>query len=237
MPPRNMLSAWLSGHPRTALASLAGLVFAGAVISQSAEPTPLQIPTIQLSSTPLYLPGLKQKPTLTLALSVEYPTTGAAYRGTNDYRSTTEYVGYFDDKGCYSYSSSGGGFFVRESSTADRTCGNTHWSGNFLNWASTSSIDILRYSLTGGDRVTDTANTTVLQRAYLRDDYFKNGAYFPRKQMTAASLAGAMPSSLRGNGNVNITNCRNVIYFGSGDDGTACNDARQNANKIGRAHV
>lgn len=230
MKTRNVLTAWLKGHPRTLLASLAGLAFAGAVISQATAPAPLEIPVVQLSSTPLYLPGLKQKPTLTLALSVEYPTTGAAYRGTGDYSANTEYVGYFDDKGCYSYSSSGGGLFTREGSATNRRCGDGQWSGNFLNWASTSSIDILRYSLTGGDRVTDTASNTVLQRAYLRDDYFKNGSHFPRKQMAAAQLEGAMPASLRGNGTVNITSCRNLIYFGSGDNGTSCGDPKQNAN-------
>lgn len=235
---RSSVMSWLRGHPRTALAALAGLVFAGAVISQSA-PAPLSIPTVALASEPLYLQGLKAKPTLTLALSVEYPTTGAAYRN-DDYSASTEYVGYFDPNGCYSYQTAQN-YYVREASSQTsngqptRTCSSSsHFSGNFLNWATASSIDILRYSLTGGDRVSDTASLTVLQRAYLRKDFFKSSAYFKVKTLAATAQAGTVPSALRGNFALQITNCKNLVFYGSGTNGTAgaagCDDPQQNAN-------
>src|SRR5690606_34046009 len=50
------------------------------------------------------------------------------------------------------------------------------WSGNFLNWASMTRMDIVRHVLYGGYRSTDTATSgatngvTVLERAFLPED-------------------------------------------------------------------
>lgn len=140
-----------------ALAGMAGiLVMVGVVVGQSAPPA---IPLVALSSEPLYARGAKIKPTLTLALSVEYPTVGAAYvNGTdrNDdttYSPGTEYVGYFDPNGCYTYTDASK-HFTRAGTAAGHTC-TDKFSGNFMNWATMSAIDIPRLGLTGGDRVVD----------------------------------------------------------------------------------
>lgn len=64
-------------------------------ISQSSPPA---IPAINLSPEPLYAAGTRAKPTLSLALSVEFPTVGAQYVNTpntntdNSYAPTTEYI-------------------------------------------------------------------------------------------------------------------------------------------------
>src|SRR3546814_3416373 len=39
------------------------------------------------------------------------------------------------------------------------------WSGNYLNWAATQTIDPFRLALTGGYRVRDTATETWLEKA------------------------------------------------------------------------
>ncbi|MEP7312678.1 MAG: PilC/PilY family type IV pilus protein [Pseudomonadota bacterium] len=77
-----------------------------------------------------------------------------------------EYFGYFDSHICYSY---GGGVFVPAGTTADKTCSGL-WSGDWLNYVTTSRIDALRKVLYGGLRSTDNASTTVLQRAFIPQD-------------------------------------------------------------------
>ena len=51
-------------------------------------------------------------------------------------------------------------------------------------------LDIVRYALTGGDRVIDEVRKTVLQRAYLPDghngvDFYAHPDWFPRKILRA----------------------------------------------------
>lgn len=90
------------------------------------------------------------------------------------YRSDLEYYGYFESDSCYQYSNSiADGAFQRTSSAADdHSCsGNKSWSGNLLNWATMTRIDIIRKALYGGKRYRDNAtNTTVLERAFLPMD-------------------------------------------------------------------
>lgn len=85
------------------------------------------------------------------------------------YKDTIDYYGYFDSNKCYSYSSS------RFTPAALATGANLHycsgnWSGNFLNWATMSRMDIIRKVLYGGYRTVDTSTTTVLSRATLPRD-------------------------------------------------------------------
>ncbi len=78
-----------------------------------------------------------------------------------------DYYGYFNSYSCYEYDS-GNHRFSPTSSTADKTCsGSSEWSGDFLNYLTTSRIDALRKVLYGGYRSTDSTTTTVLERAYV----------------------------------------------------------------------
>ena len=87
---------------RTAILTVMPLVLVYGVyaLSESA-PMPPDIAPVALAAEPLYAQGSGQKPTLTLALSVEYPTVGAQYGGAYD--SATEFVGYYDAASCYTY--------------------------------------------------------------------------------------------------------------------------------------
>lgn len=51
-----------------------------------------------------------------------------------------------------------------------RNAGAGAWSGNWLNYATTSRLDALRVVLYGGHRVVDTPSETVLRRAYIPQD-------------------------------------------------------------------
>ena len=216
-----------------AVAALAS-VFVGAslVIGQTAP-----APSVELSPEPLYARGFRTKPTLTLALSVEFPTVGTAYpnpttpNATDDasYATTTEYLGYFDPNGCYQYNDTDN-HFERTGAATSRACDGTKFSGNFMNWATTSAIDILRYGLTGGDRVVDTTSKTVVQRAVLRSSFY-NSSNFPSKRLAAALVAGAVPAALKGahTGDIYVANCLNRIHFGTAKTGN-CNSPGNNGN-------
>jgi type IV pilus assembly protein PilY1 len=193
------------------------------VIGQSQTAPP---PTVSLAAEPLYARGARAKPTLTLALSVEFPTVGAQYVSTpntntdNSYAPTTEYIGYYDAGSCYLYNNGATAaerYYYRTGAATNRTCGGAGFSGNFLNWSTSSAIDVLRYGLTGGDRVVDTSSLTVLQRAVLPAGRFYGDNNFPSKILSSTYATGAVPDTLRNGhtGDIYITNCLNRMHYGT----------------------
>ena len=119
-----------------------------------------------LADTPLFLQS-PVPPNVLFSLSVEYPTANtAAYQGSNDYSANETYLGIFDPAKCYSYSGSGATAYFSPAAAATNHVCSGNWSGNFLNWASMTGLDEFRYAMTGGNRYIDTANLTVLERAY-----------------------------------------------------------------------
>nr|WP_110692399.1 PilC/PilY family type IV pilus protein [Salinicola halophyticus] len=91
------------------------------------------------------------------------------------YKESIEYYGYFDSQGCYQYDDGlAGGAFERvgDASSESYACtGNKSWSGNLLNWATMSRIDVIRKALYGGKRYRDnTTESTILERAFLPMD-------------------------------------------------------------------
>lgn len=176
---------------------------------------------------------------LALVLSVEFPTTGAAYK--SNYTNGTKYLGYFDVKSCYRYNNNGtpatraDDFLERSGDTDASYYCNTGvagvgngFSGNYLNYALTSSIDILRLALTGGDRVVDEAGTTVLQRAVLTGDndpstnasFYNNGSNFPVR--TSSSLGTLMTrlTPFTSTQTFFINSCKDEFYIGSSNGGS-----------------
>ncbi|MDF4004490.1 hypothetical protein P3W33_13900 [Luteibacter sp. PPL552] len=87
------------------------------------------------------------------------------------------YAGYFDPTKCYTYSKSDGFFSPAQSVDGTGYCSG-QWSGNFLNWATMTRMDEVRKILYGGLRSTDTATTTVLERAYLPTDAHSFAKYY-----------------------------------------------------------
>ena len=210
---------WRAG---VGLLTLLSAIAAGIVYSQSALPP---LPLIDLPSEPLYMNGAKTKGNLTIALSVEFPTVGQTYRDSFD--TNKEYVGYFDPKACYrSILSNGtnGNYFDWQTNkgTVAAICPSSQFDGNFMNWASSSAIDIMRYGLTGGNRSIDDSNTTIVDRAYLPDYFYNNSSYFSVKFISNAQIDGRVELSKNNFPNgMWIYNCRDRIYFANAQDTNA----------------
>ena len=136
--------------------------------------------SLELAQTPLFL-SQPVRPVVMLNMSNDHQLFFKAYDdysditgdGTPDtaYIHEHDYYGYFDSYTCYSYA---GGVFSPVEKSADKYCnaGSSagQWSGNFLNWATMTRIDTVRKILYGGYRSTDTADSTVLERAFLPHD-------------------------------------------------------------------
>ncbi|MES2317715.1 MAG: PilC/PilY family type IV pilus protein [Pseudomonadota bacterium] len=208
---------------------LCALMFA----ATAAAAPPLEVPYGQLRQAP-YPPNFL----LNLALTVD--DAGAAYR--DKYASGVDYAGYFDPGLCYSYPLKSAGnapqqpdldprtgyFSPLKAADARHGCGGDSFSGNLMNWASASTLDLLRYGLTGGDRVIDEKGLTVLQRAWLPDgaahaDFYAHPVYFPRKWIGAADAAAATPFRA---GTLFIVSCRNRILFSATSKGSSCDAPR-----------
>lgn len=123
-----------------------------------------------VSQSPLLLGGGNVPGNLALVPSVEWPTI-ISMANLGSYSVSNKYVGYFDADKCYDYSHDAtnddrrNSHFYPTGITNSRTCAGSLWSGNFLNWAATQTIDPFRSALTGGYRVRDTPSETWLEKA------------------------------------------------------------------------
>ena len=121
-------------------------------------------------------------------ISVEWPTAiTAAYNG-QAYVKANQYEGLFDPNLCYDYPAD---HFVPVATASNHGCGAGQWSGNFLNWSTMTGLDAFRYATTGGNRSTDTATLTILERTYISNQ----GNLFPDKTFnpTTIQFVGAAP--------------------------------------------
>lgn len=225
------------------------LISAAANSQSSSTPT---IAPVNLSNLPLYDSATTDKPTMALALSVEFPTVGAQYRDSN-YSSEKEYIGYYYSKGCYTYvdkptENPATGKIIDDYKrfkfsfeSTNRQCTGETFSGNFLNWSSSSAIDMLRLALSGGDRYIDENGLTILQRAVLPNGkpspecFWNSSGYFPKKSLPKGSgvaYQAAVPASMQTKANnktIWVANTLNRIYFRAADDASGnCNDGYDN---------
>ena len=124
---------------------------------------------IPMAKVPMAGVGASYGPNVALALSIEFPTAKQAYLDTNSFNTGKKYIGYFDPDKCYVYNT--GGYFepvglVDNAGANNRSCGGRQWggaqssSGNLLNWATMSAIDIFRATLTGGNRAKGVSGTS-----------------------------------------------------------------------------
>lgn len=201
---------------------LLALVLSGVQLAQA------QAPLVDLSRADVGQHGARVPPNLLLDLALTHAAAGAAYTGA--YLPQQRYSGYFDARLCYRYplrSQDGlaapdlraatGYFSSIKRAAAGHDCGGDSFSGNFLNWAGTSLLDLVRYALSGGDRVIDEAARTVLQRAYLPagdggPDFYAHAVYFPRK-LLRTGVAAATPFGVT---QLAVVSCRNRLLFGDG---------------------
>lgn len=149
--------------------------------------------TLNLSDTPLFLTKTAAPLTM-MIIERDHKLFTGAYNDVTDlngdgvpelhYTPSIDYYGYFDSHKCYSYSSKNGEFDPT-TVTATKKCSGA-WSGDWLNWATMTRIDLLRKALYGGDRGNnDTPGQTILQRTILPQDGHSFG-----KEYTSAAVDG-----------------------------------------------
>jgi type IV pilus assembly protein PilY1 len=168
----------------------------------------------QIPAVPPNVTDFKKQPMVVLNMSKDHQLFYRAYNEYTDidfdgnpdttYKHSIDYYGYFDAYKCYDYV---GGLFTPTRVTTDKYCPGvgvgsaSQWSGNFLNWATMSRMDVVRKVLYGGYRSTDTASQTVLERSYLPNDAhsfakFYDGSDLPK--LTPFSVADVAPRTVTG---------------------------------------
>ncbi len=145
-----------------------GSAFAAPVSSDYAAMPPL----LSKTTSPLVMLVMSVDHELFKKAYSDYTDLDADGRLDTSYNDAFDYLGYFDSNWCYQYSLNKYSPVARATGENGHYCttSSAPWSGNFLNWASMSRMDILRRVLYGGKRSTDSINQTVLERAYLPRD-------------------------------------------------------------------
>lgn len=140
-----------------------------------------------LANAPIFI-SASQPPLIMLTMARDHKLYYEAYNDYSDLNgdgnldvgykpATIEYYGYFDSYKCYSYAN---GVFTPEAmsdqtgTAYNKKCTgsgrDSWWSGDFLNYVTTSRIDALRKVLFGGYRSTDSTAQTILERSFIPQD-------------------------------------------------------------------
>lgn len=168
---------------------------------------------VVIPQTPLSL-GVPVPGNLALTPSVEWPTIHTQ-ANLGNYDPARVFVGYFDSKKCYAYQFDANEalrHFYPVGLAVNGVCagnGPGQWSGNYLAWAATQTIDPFRLALTGGYRVRDTPTETWLEKARHSPAF---GQYPNRTISDDAMIVNATPSSFD-NFNIRVRGLRNAMYF------------------------
>ncbi|MEN9726232.1 MAG: hypothetical protein RL434_598 [Pseudomonadota bacterium] len=173
-------------QPRGAMFAglLLALVLSPLVIVSPAQAGPSGARMASFAASPVDV-AESVPPVVMLTMSMDHQYFFKAYNDYTDltgdgdvertYDDSFDYYGYFHSRRCYRYDDAQGRFNPVGLATGP----NTHhctaalddaWSGNFLNWASMTRMDVVRKILYGGYRSSDTASLTVLERAHLPSD-------------------------------------------------------------------
>ena len=130
-----------------------------------------------IAQSPLFL-SEGAPPIVMLTMGKEHKLYYEAYNDASDldddglldttYKPTTiDYFGYFDSFKCYDYASN---LFTPVSAAGtDKQCSG-NWSGDFLNYITTSRMDALRKVFYGGYRSSDGTSQTILKRSFIPRD-------------------------------------------------------------------
>ncbi len=176
----------------------------------------VQVPAVEIAQSPMYV-GSDVPGNLVLVPSVEYPTL-ISQANIGNYDKGRRYSGYFDPEKCYLYKYSTvetERYFYPTAKASSFACAtDKQWSGNFMNWAATQTIDPFRSGLTGGYRVVDTPTETVLEKAR-----HHRGDLYPDRSVPASGNDAALVKNATGSTwnsmTVRIANLGNKMRFTS----------------------
>jgi type IV pilus assembly protein PilY1 len=161
-------------------------------ISAAAEPTaPAQIPLFLTASA---------QPAVLLNMGRDHKLYYEAYNDASDINGdgiidvryspeTIDYFGLFDSFKCYTYF---GGKFLPSNTTENKKCSGK-WSGDFLNYLTTTRIDAVRKVLYGGKRFVDSATETVLERNYIPQDAHSFGKEYVSEAVSGYKISDYAP--------------------------------------------
>ncbi|ETE36391.1 hypothetical protein B398_00135, partial [Xylella fastidiosa 32] len=173
--------------------------------------------SVEISQSPLHV-GKDVPGNLAILASVEFPTLISVANLPSTYTPGVRYVGYFDSNKCYKYHYSSrelDRYFYPVASPRPQanygcnTAGGV-WAGNFLNWATTQTIDPFRSALTGGYRVRDTTNETILEKAVMDRDAQDN---FPRRNVAGRNVLATLVPTQWNNFRIRIDGLGNRMRF------------------------
>jgi type IV pilus assembly protein PilY1 len=146
-------------------AACLGLSQAAFAVALNISQSPL---TISQSASPRVMLTMSRDHQLYIKAYTDYSDINNDGTLDTSYIDTFDYYGYFDSKKCYTYTSSRFEPASAASGSNNHHC-SSQWSGNFLNWATMTRMDIIRKVLYGGYRSTDTSDT-VLERSLIPYD-------------------------------------------------------------------
>lgn len=150
--------------------------------------------SLEIAQSPLYV-GSDVPGNLALVPSVEFPTIHSQ-ANIGAYNTTRRYSGYFDPTKCYAYRYStveaDRHFYPVGAASGFNCATEKQWSGNYMNWAVTQTIDPFRSALTGGYRVKDTPTETWLEKARHAPGY----TLFPNRRLPNAGDNAAQVRNL-----------------------------------------
>lgn len=197
---------------------IVGLSLFTGQVSTWAQLTPAIPPNI-VTSTP--------RPMIMLNMSKDHQLFYRAYDEFSDldgdsipettYKHAFTYYGYFDPYKCYNYSGTSNKFSPASVNTDKYCTGN--WSGNFLNWATMTRMDVVRKVLYGGLRSTDSASSTILERSSLPTDAHSFAKYYKGSDLTQLTpFSATQLASDKNISDYNDNNARRVIQYVAGDN-------------------
>ncbi len=180
---------------------LTGLALAGLALITSQL---VHSQTSALSQTPLFV-NKAQPPLNMLVMGRDHKLYYEAYNDASDLNGdgvidvgympdVIDYYGYFNNHVCYTYGTDNVFKPAAKASGANNKQCSGQWSGDFLNYLTTSRMDAIRRVLYGGMRVVDTNSRTVLQGAYIpRDAHSWGKSYEPDRDLATYRIENYTP--------------------------------------------
>ena len=189
------------------LGVLVSMLFARAVAAQSTE--------LNLADIPLFVEGSRTN-LLQMVLQRDNRLFAEAYPSHEDINNDgildntykpdeIDYYGYFDSHFCYQQLAT---HLEPVGKTTDKKCFGL-WSGDWLNYATMTRMDVLLAALYGGRRLIDTPTETRLRRAFVTWDAVTWGVEYTSVAVNGYNISNYTPYSLPASGTRHLFSTNN----------------------------